>query len=138
MVQSSPRKNERLRILFRLIACALFFTAASPPARAQFKAWVMAKLPDTPEGLGVDSHGNLYATLMHIGEVVMLKDDGSYVHIAWVPSQEESGNGDLIGLDLDQSSTVYVPDPGLPKRDLRKYLGDPFHPQCRDGTVNTS
>ena len=55
----------------------------------------MAKLPDTPEGLGVDSHGNLYATLMHIGEVVMLKDDGSYDHIAWVPSKEESGKGDL-------------------------------------------
>ena len=67
----------------------------------------MAKLPDTPEGLGVDSHGNLYATLMHIGEVVMLKDDGNYDHIAWVPSKEESGKGDLIGLDLDQSGNLY-------------------------------
>jgi hypothetical protein len=47
----------------------LLFTAAPPHAAAQFKAWVMAKLPDTPEGLGVDSHGNLYVTLMHIGEV---------------------------------------------------------------------
>ena len=62
----------------------MLFTAAPSPAAAQFKAWVMAKLPDTPEGLGVDSHGNLYATLMHIGEVVRLKDDGSYDHIAWV------------------------------------------------------
>ena len=49
----------------------------------------MAKLPDT-EGLGADSHGNLYATLMHIGEVVMLKDDGSYDCIAWVPSKEKA------------------------------------------------
>ena len=93
MVQSGPRQEERLRIFFSLIACALFFAAASPPATAQFKAWVMAKLPDTPEGLGVDSDGNLYATLMHIGEVVMLKDDGIYDHIAWVPSKEESGKG---------------------------------------------
>lgn len=108
MAQSGPRQEERLTILSRLIACALFFTAASPPATAQFKAWVMAKLPDTPEGLGVDSHGNLYATLMHIGEVVMLKEDGSYDHIAWVPSKEESGNGDLIGLDLDQAGNIYV------------------------------
>ena len=91
MVQSGARNKECLRILFWLIACALFFVAAAPLAAAQFKAWVMAKLPDTPEGLGVDSHGNLYATLMHIGEVVMLKDDGSYDHIAWVPSKEESG-----------------------------------------------
>ena len=98
MVQSGARKKECLRILFWLIPCALLFTAAPSPAAAQFKAWVMAKLPDTPEGLGVDSHGDLYATLMHIGEVVRLNDTGSYDHIAWVPSKEESGNGDLIGL----------------------------------------
>ncbi len=89
MVRSVARKKEWLRILFWPIACALLFTAAPSLAAAQFKAWVMAKLPDTPEGLGVDSHGNLYATLMHIGEVVMVKDNGSYDHIAWVPSKEE-------------------------------------------------
>ena len=93
------------------------FAAVPPPAAAQFKAWVMAKLP-TPEGLGVDPRGNLYATLMHIGEVVMLKDDGSYDHIAWVPSKEESGNGDLIGLDLDQSGNIYVAYTGHSKHDL--------------------
>ena len=82
MVQSRLRKAECLRVLFCLMSCSFLFTVASPPAGAQFKAWVLAKLPDTPEGLGVDSHGNLYATLMHIGEVVMLKDDGSYDHIA--------------------------------------------------------
>ena len=108
MAQSGPSKKERPRILFWLIACSLLFTAAASLAAEQFKAWVMAKLPDTPEGLGVDSHGNLYATLMHSGEVVMLKDDGSYEHIAWVPSKEESGNGDLIGLDLDQAGNIYV------------------------------
>jgi hypothetical protein len=59
----SGRKPECLKILFCLISCALFFAVVPPPAAAQFKAWVMAKLPDTPEGLGVDSHGNL----MHIG-----------------------------------------------------------------------
>src|SRR6266513_581182 len=72
------------------------------PASAQFKAWVMTKLPDTPEGLGIDSKGNIYATLYHSGEVVLLKQDGSYEHIAWVPSKEESGKGNLVGLDLDK------------------------------------
>jgi hypothetical protein len=52
MVQSGARKKECLRILFWLIPCALLFTAAPSPATAQFKAWVMAKLPDTPAGLG--------------------------------------------------------------------------------------
>jgi hypothetical protein len=85
MIRSGLRKPECLRVLFCVISCALFFAVTSPPAAAQFKAWVVAKLPDTPEGLGVDSFGNLYATLMHIGEVVMLKEDGTYKHIAWVP-----------------------------------------------------
>ena len=54
MVQSGAHRKECLRILFWLISSALLFTAAPLPAAAQFKAWVMAKLPDTPEGLGVD------------------------------------------------------------------------------------
>ena len=78
-------KNCALTILMLLLV------GTALPASAEFKAWVMAKLPDTPEGLGIDSKGNIYATLLHSGEVVMLKDDGGYDHIAWVPSKEESG-----------------------------------------------
>jgi sugar lactone lactonase YvrE len=138
MVKLPQQRMRTFRMLVFLISCALFFTASSLPAAAQFKAWVMAKLPDTPEGLAVDAHGNLYATLMHIGEVVMLKDDGSYDHIAWVPSKEESGKGDLIGLDLDQAGNIYVAYTGHSKRDFRKDLGNPFHPACRDATVTAS
>jgi sugar lactone lactonase YvrE len=136
--KSGLRKLERLRVLFCLISCALFFAAAPPPAAAQFKAWVMAKLPDTPEGLAVDSDGNLYATLMHIGEIVRLKNDGSYDHIAWVPSKEESGKGDLIGLDLDQSGNIFVAYTAHSRYDLKRDLTDPFHPACRDATVTRS
>ena len=138
MVKPQRRKTIGLSTLLCLVGYAWFFAAASLPCPAQFKAWVLAKLPDTPEGLGVDSHGNLYATLMHIGEVVMLKDDGSYDHIAWVPSKEESGKGDLIGLDLDQAGNIYVAYTGHSKRDFRKDLIDPFHPACRDATVTQS
>jgi sugar lactone lactonase YvrE len=138
MVKRELRKTGSLRRLFCLIGCCWFLAAASPSCPAQFKAWVMAKLPDAPEGLGVDSHGNIYVTLMHIGEVVMLKDDGSYDHVAWVPSKEESGKGDLIGLDLDQSDNIYVAYTGHSKYDLRKDLSDPFHPACRNATVTRS
>ncbi len=138
MVKPKQRKTRVLRTLLCLIGSAWLFATASPPCSAQFKAWVMAKLPDTPEGLGVDSHGNLYATLMHIGEVVMLKDDGSYDHVAWVPSKEESGRGDLIGLDLDKADNIYVAYTGHSKHDFRKDLGNPFHPACRDATVTRS
>jgi hypothetical protein len=54
-------------------------------------------IPVVSYHFGVDSHGNLYATLMHIGEVVRLNDKGSYDHIAWVPSKEESGKMRSIG-----------------------------------------
>jgi hypothetical protein len=138
MVRLGLRRPKGLTVLLCLISCALSFAVAPPPAAAQFKAWVMAKLPDTPEGLGVDSHGNVYATLMHIGEVIMLKDDGSYDHIAWVPSKEESGNGDLIGLDLDLFGNIYVAYTGHSKHDFRKDLVNPLHPACRDATVTGS
>jgi sugar lactone lactonase YvrE len=137
MEQATLRKERALRTLFYLISCAWLFAASVTPASAQFKAWVMAKLPDTPEGLGVDSHGNIYATLFHIGEVVMLKDDGSYDHIAWVPSKEESGKGDLIGLDLDKGDNIYVAYKAHSKYDATD-LGNQFHPSCRDATVTRS
>jgi len=90
---SALHKGTLLTGLLLLIGGGRFLAVAAPPASAQFKAWVMAKLPDVPRGLGMDSKGNIYASLLLRGEVVMLKDDGSYDHIAWVPSKEESGKG---------------------------------------------
>jgi hypothetical protein len=75
--------------LLCLTGWAWFLTAA-PPASAQFKAWVVAKLPERPWGLGVDSKGNIYTSLPLTGEVVVLKDDGTYDHIAWVPSRKKA------------------------------------------------
>src|SRR5271156_4978573 len=124
----------KIRTLIRLL---LVLVAACPPASAQFKAWVMAKLPDTPEGLAVDSNGNVYTTLLHIGEVIMLKDDGTYDHIAWVPSKEESGKGDLIGLDLDKAGNIYVAYKAHSKYDAQDFA-NPLHPACRDATVTRS
>jgi hypothetical protein len=99
---------------------------------------VAAKFPATPEGLAIDSHGNLYATLMQIGEVVRVNDDGSYALIAWVPSREESRQGDLLGLDFDKGGNIYVAYTAHAKRDLRRDLVDPFHPACRDATITRS
>ena len=53
-----PRlQGERLRRVV-LYLVALGWLLVSPVnAAAQFKAWVMARLPDTPEGLAIDSKG---------------------------------------------------------------------------------
>lgn len=133
---SSLAAHERKLAALLICVCALLL-AYSPSASAQFKAWVMARLPDTPEGLGIDSNGNIYAALFHTGEVVMLKDGGSYEHIAWVPSKAESGKGNLSGLDLDRRGNIYV----AYKEHSRYDAGDlhsPFHAPCRDATVTRS
>ena len=135
MFKPAPHKQKLL--MFCLIGWAWFLAAAAPPASAEFQASVMAKLPDTPEGMAVDSKGNIYTTLFHTGEVIMLKDDGSYDHIAWVPSKEESGKGDLIGLDFDKEDNIYVAYKAHSKYDATD-LTDPFHPSCRDATVTRS
>src|ERR1700722_16249501 len=107
MFQSMRRDARLQKISLSLIFSAWLF-AASSPAAAQFKSWVQAQLPDVPEGLALDSKGNLYATLVNLGEVVMIKEDGSYDHIAWVPSREEGGKGVLLGLDFDKQDNIYV------------------------------
>ena len=106
MFQSALLKRKLLMVLFCLIGWARFFVDP-PPASAQFKAWVMAKLPDKPWGLGIDSKGNIYTSFPLTGEVVMLKDDGTYDHVAWVPSKEESGK-DLIGLGDSIRRTTFT------------------------------
>jgi sugar lactone lactonase YvrE len=123
------------RLLMALLIGWAGFLAAAPPVSAQFKAWVLAKLPDRPWGLGIDSKGNIYTSLIHSGEVVMLKDDGSYDHIAWVPSKEESGKGGLLaGLDLDKADNIYLIYKASSKYDEDE-LVNPLHPACRDATV---
>jgi sugar lactone lactonase YvrE len=133
MFQSALLKRKLLMVLFGLIGWARFFVDP-PPASAQFKAWVMAKLPERPWGLGVDSKGNIYTSLPLTGEVVVLKDDGTYDHIAWVPSKEESGK-DLIGLGgLDKADNIYVGVKAHSKYE-EEDLTNPFHPACRDATA---
>jgi sugar lactone lactonase YvrE len=133
MFNSASHKGRLLTVLFSLMGWAGFL-AAAPPASAQFKAWVLAKLPERPWGMGVDSKGNIYTSLPLTGEVVVLKDDGTYDHIAWVPSKEESGR-DLVGLvGLDKADNLYVVDKAHSKYD-EEDLTNPFHPACRDATA---
>jgi sugar lactone lactonase YvrE len=137
MTSIALQSGQLCKVLLWLVGCACFFTAVVPTASAQFQAWVMAKLPDTREGMAIDSQGNLYTTLFHTGEIIRLKDNGSYTHIAWVPSKEESGKGDLVGLDLDKADNIYVAYKGYSKYDATQFV-DSFHPSCRDATVTRS
>lgn len=101
--------------------------------------WVYSKLPHAPEGVCVDSKKNLYTTLHNTGEVVLLKNDGSFDHVAWVPSKEESGQGEIYGIKPDKDDNLYVAYVQNSKlMDLHKDLGHPNHPACHDTKVTRS
>ena len=85
--------------------------SAGPVARAQAAP---AKLPvittftagDFPESLAVDGHGNLYASLGFIGEVVKVTPGGQQQPVASLPV----GAGLLTGLAFDSDGNLYVAD----------------------------
>jgi len=132
-----PSFSHRLKLAALAVFASALLLAHVPPASAQFKAWVAAKLPDTPEGLAIDSHGNIYAALFHADEVVELKSGGGYQHIAWVPSKAERGKGNLSGLDIDKQGNIYAAYKAFSKYDAGD-LHSSFHAACRDATVTAS
>lgn len=115
-----------------------FALIASAPASAEYKSWVLAEFDDTPEGMAVDSDGNIYTALFHTGKIMKVMPDGKAEVVAIVPSEADAGKGDTIGIDLDKDGNIYV----AYKQNSPKYeannLVDPFHAACRDATVTLS
>jgi sugar lactone lactonase YvrE len=110
------------------------FTFAEGP-----KIWNYTKLPAAPEGVCVDSKKNLYATLHNTGEVVLLKGDGSFEHVAWVPSKEETGQGEIYGIEADKDDNLYVAYLQSSKYlDIHKDIPNMYHPACHDVRVTRS
>ena len=100
---------------------------------------VYSKLPSAPEGLCLDSKANLYASMPHIGEVVLLKADGSYDHVAWVPSKADSGKGELFGIDVDKDDNIIAAYVEYSQyMSLGEDLMNPHHPTCGDIRVTKS
>ena len=113
------------------VADAASADIAPAESATPYHARVYTRLPDTPEGIGVDTQGNLYASLFHTGQIVQLDEEGGYAHIAWIPSIEQSGKGHVLGLASDTEDNLYVAYKARSKYDR---VGDPRHPACRDAT----
>ncbi len=116
--------------LARRLAIGLTLAGLLTPALASgedYEAWVYTQLPAAPEGICVDSKGNLFATMIGTNEVVRLKSDGTYEHIAWVP--EEGAGGLTIGIEADEQDNLYV---AFKWHDESFQLSDPRHPDCMD------
>jgi len=121
-----------------LMAAAMLAAVLPGTARAEFKSWVLAQFDDTPEGLGVDSEGNVYAALFHTGRIMKIAPDGKSELVAYVPSKEDAAKGSTVGLDLDKNGNIYVAFHQHSKRYEATNLVDPFHTACRDATVTLS
>ncbi len=100
---------------------------------------VYSKLPAAPEGLCLDSKGNLYASMPSRNEVVLLNRDGSYDHVAWVPSKEDVGKGEIFGIEVDKEDNILVAYVEYSKYiSLGEDLMNPHHPACGDVNVRKS
>jgi sugar lactone lactonase YvrE len=64
-----------MRALALFLAVGVLSTTGA--AHAQYKAWVLSKFDDTPEGLTVDKDGNYYTTLFHTGKIMKVTPDGN-------------------------------------------------------------
>jgi sugar lactone lactonase YvrE len=107
-------------------------------AHAEYKAWVLARFADTPEGLAVDAAGNLYTALFHTGQIMKVTPEGAQELIAVVPSEKDAGKGNTMGVNLDEEGNLYVAyKQDSPKYEAKNFL-DPFHAACRDATVTLS
>lgn len=126
-------------LLKSTVAAGLGLVIAGGDVSAQENSsWVMAQLPNAPEGLTVDSEGTYYASLHFTGEVVRLTPDGGYEHVAWVPSQSQSGQGVLVGIEIESSNTLIAAYKGTSRYDATDSIFNPFHPSCRDATETIS
>ena len=113
----------------------IIFLATGLVFAQESKVSVYTKLPGVPEGLCIDSQSNLYATVSFTGELVKLNNDGTFDHIAWVPSKEDGGKGQLIGIEADKDDNIYAAYKEFSKHEN---LLDPFHPDCKDATIKKS
>jgi sugar lactone lactonase YvrE len=128
-------KGWRRLIAAVIVGCAVLITLT---ANAEYKAWVLAKFDDTPEGLAVDAAGNIYTALFHTGKIMKITPNGTQELVAVVPSEKDAGKGWAIGIDLDKDNNIYVAYKANSPRYEATNLSDPFHAACRDATVTLS
>jgi hypothetical protein len=81
-----------------ILAVALCMTASATRADTP-TSFVAAVLEDVPEGLAVDRHGDLYATLLSKGQVVRLRKPGRPEVVAQV-LPADTASGATLGIDF--------------------------------------
>jgi sugar lactone lactonase YvrE len=107
---------------------------AAPPfpgATPQYRAWTMAHLAGSPEGLAVNAQGQIFTALSDTGEILKLDEHGGYTHVATVPNAQLGKAGHTWGLEFDSRGYLYVAYVWISKFYDEN---DPLHLACRDST----
>jgi sugar lactone lactonase YvrE len=128
-----PYSRRRLVLLTMASISLIGLVAGSALADGAMK--VYTKLPGVPEGVCIDHNNNLYAGVAFTNELVKLNDDGTYDHVAWIPSKEETGKGMLIGIEADDQGMIYA---AYKEHTHGENIMDPRHPDCNNATIKKS
>jgi sugar lactone lactonase YvrE len=120
-----------LALALLIVGSARGAPPAFPGATPNYRAWVLAHLTGSPEGLAVDAQGRLYTALSDTGEILRLDDGGRAVHVATVPSAELGRAGHTWGLEFDAEGRLYAAYVWTSKFYDEN---DPLHLACRDST----
>jgi sugar lactone lactonase YvrE len=103
-------KSLNIKVLYYVLAISLIIIISpSIVFSGDYKMWVYATLPEVPEGLCIDSKKNPYATMAHIGEVVLIKDDGT----AGKAVIHSTGHCLFDGIEIDDEGYIYASEPSI-------------------------
>jgi sugar lactone lactonase YvrE len=107
-----------MRKLFLVpLAIACTFVAASASAtKVKTITLFDPAVPETPESIQVDRHGNIYVSLARTGEIRTIAPDGTQSTLALLPlhpeiqpcQNVEGRLGNISGIALDHQGNVYV------------------------------
>ena len=123
------KDNARKSVLFFSVSILAVLLILGTTLAGDTVIRVFTKLPGVPEGVCIDHKNNLYASVSFTGELVKLNDDGTFNHVAWVPSKEDSGKGQLIGIEADDQGMIYA---AYKEFSEHEGLLNPRHPDCND------
>ncbi len=94
-----------------LLALLLLMGTPATAQADEFKAWIAATLPASPEGLAFDSAGTLYTSLPGSGEIYRIGREGKSIkpeYIATVPSKADAGKGAALGMAFDADGSIVI------------------------------
>lgn len=104
----------KLFLVLLAVACTLVAASASA-AEVETIALFDPTIPETPESIQVDRHGQIYVSLSRTGEIRKIAPDGTQSTLALLPlhqdvqpCQNSAGSAGISGIALDHQRNVYV------------------------------